>query len=248
MRPIGFSSGALALGDFRRALVMLEGRDIPVLELSALRENELAPLLAALDEIRVEERFKFVSFHVPSKIAPSNERHIVGLLGQVAARGWPLIVHPTVLHSPDLWKPFEDLLCIENMDKRGPSARTCDDVASLFEVFPRARFCLDLGHARQIDPSMVEAYLMLTTFKDRLKEVHVSEVDFANYHARISVTARLAFQSVSQLIPECVPIVIESVLGDVRDIEGELRAAHRALSAPEWSRSQAQACDHVAAE
>ena len=37
MRPFGFSTGALALGDFRLALRMLEGIDLDAIELSALR-------------------------------------------------------------------------------------------------------------------------------------------------------------------------------------------------------------------
>ena len=46
---------------------MLEGHDVPVLELSALRTGEPCGLVKALDEIRVEQRFEYVSFHAPSK-------------------------------------------------------------------------------------------------------------------------------------------------------------------------------------
>ncbi len=44
MRPIGFSTGALARADFRRALDMLLARNITVVELSALRLSELQAL------------------------------------------------------------------------------------------------------------------------------------------------------------------------------------------------------------
>jgi hypothetical protein len=49
-RRLGFSTGALACGDFRRALAMLgRMRSVCVVELSALREAELEPLAEAVD-------------------------------------------------------------------------------------------------------------------------------------------------------------------------------------------------------
>ena len=45
---------------------------------------------------------------------------------------------------------------------------------------------MDLGHARQIDPSMTEAFLILRAFGDRLAEVHISEVNSACKHEAIS--------------------------------------------------------------
>ena len=59
MRPIGFSTGALARGDFRRALASLQAHRIDIVELSALRMEELEPLIAALPGLDLE-RFTFV--------------------------------------------------------------------------------------------------------------------------------------------------------------------------------------------
>ena len=42
----GFSTGSLALGDFRLGLQMVEGKRIAAIELSALRDTELESLLA----------------------------------------------------------------------------------------------------------------------------------------------------------------------------------------------------------
>ena len=66
MRDIGFSTGALALGDFRSALHMLEGHNCPAVELSALREAELPGLMDALADLDLG-RFKYISVHAPSK-------------------------------------------------------------------------------------------------------------------------------------------------------------------------------------
>lgn len=45
MRPVGFSTGALAYSDFRRGLAMARTAVCAAVELSALRQPELFPLL-----------------------------------------------------------------------------------------------------------------------------------------------------------------------------------------------------------
>lgn len=232
MRPIGFSSGALALGDFRRALAMLADAGLPVLELSALRVGELEPLVAALDELGVERRFDYVSFHAPSRIALEEEATVVEHLRRVVDRGWPVIVHPGVMWTPALWRSFGAALCIENMDGRNTTGRTCPELGELFATYPAASFCLDLGHARQIDPSMVEAHRMLCQFGERLRQIHLSDVTVSCAHARISLPAKFAFQGVARLIPERTPIVLEAVLSSAREMEPEVRAAVEALRPP----------------
>ncbi len=72
MRQIGFSTGALALGDFRAALRMLAGKNCSAVELSALRQEELAPLVVQLDDLDLSN-FEYVSFHAPSAIDPAFE-------------------------------------------------------------------------------------------------------------------------------------------------------------------------------
>lgn len=92
------------------------------------------------------------------------------------------------------------------------------------------RLCLDLGHVRQIDSSMVEAYRMLTRIGTRLRQVHLSEVTWGSRHARISFTAKLGFKAIADLIPTDLPIVIESILEDASQIGPELAAAADALT------------------
>lgn len=54
MRPIGFSTGAVAKGDFQRALCRLRQHGVKVVELSALRLPELAPLAQSLERIDLD--------------------------------------------------------------------------------------------------------------------------------------------------------------------------------------------------
>ena len=69
---IGFSTGALAKGDFRRALALLREHRVDVVELSALRIEELAPLVSSLPDLELQD-FQFVSIHAPSRFEPEAE-------------------------------------------------------------------------------------------------------------------------------------------------------------------------------
>jgi len=101
----------------------------------------------------------------------------------------------------------------------------------MFDWLPEARFCFDIGHARQVDPSMTESSLLLEAFGDRLAEVHISEVNTASRHDPISANAVIAFQSVAKHIPEEVPIVLEALIDKGQsEIQREVQRAREALS------------------
>ena len=51
MRPVGFSTGALARGDVFRGVEMITKNALRVVELSALRQNELQPIIEKLDDL-----------------------------------------------------------------------------------------------------------------------------------------------------------------------------------------------------
>lgn len=228
MRRIGFSTGAIARGDFQHALGLLIGYELDVVELSALRVDELHPLVAALPTLDLTS-FGFVSIHAPSRFEQSVELAIVESLSKITA-DLPIVVHPDVLFSPDLWSHFGSKLLIENMDKRKPVGRTVTELIPFFTALPEARFCFDIGHARQVDPSMTESMLLLREFGSRLAEVHISEVNTSSRHDPISTSAVRAFQSVSRYIPDATPIVIESLIDQGQsDVLTEVRSAREAL-------------------
>jgi hypothetical protein len=209
MRPIGFSTGALAYADFREALAILRGTGVEVLELSALREAELDPLLAALGSLDLSQ-FRYISLHAPSSFCREAEEHIVGSLYAVADRGWPIVVHPDAICQPALWEPLGAAVCVENMDTRKPFGRSAAELSRIFDLLPDAGFCFDIGHARQFDGTMTEAYLLLTRFAGRLKQVHVSEVNTAGKHDIMSFASIHAFREVAHLIPPDVPLILET--------------------------------------
>lgn len=211
MKPIGFSTGALAKGDFETGLALQrEVVRIDAVELSALRDHELPLLVDAIPNLDLAE-FDYVSFHAPSKLQTLNERSVFELLLGLP-ESWPVIVHPELLQTPALWMELGERLCLENMDNRKTTGRTIAELRSLFETFAEATFCLDLGHARQIDPTMVSAMLMLEEFGDRLAELHISEVGPRGEHLPLGATTRQAFARVAHLVPPDCPLIIESVI------------------------------------
>lgn len=230
MRPIGFSTGALALGDFRRGLAMTRAARLPAVELSALRQHELRPLLDALPSLDLSG-FAYISIHAPSQIAPEWEAEASELLRAELWRNWPIIVHPDAITNAVLWQDFGPLLCIENMDKRKPIGRTARELRSVFERLPEASLCFDVGHAQQCDPSMTESYLILREFGARLRQVHISEVSTSSRHNRLSQLAMLVFPEVAHRIPESVPLILESPVKEA-EIAEEIDRARRALPLP----------------
>jgi hypothetical protein len=99
---IGFSTRALARGDYRQALRMLADEDLNAVELSALRQEKLKPLVEDLDNLDLR-KFRYVAFHAPSSLDPSFEAATIKLLEHVAARGWPIIIHPNAMHNTEAW-------------------------------------------------------------------------------------------------------------------------------------------------
>src|SRR5882762_7617198 len=150
MRPVGFSTGALAKADFKLALCELEGKPVDSIELSALRYAELPVLLLALKELPLKS-YRYVAIHAPSQFQKTEEHEVVSLLKKFVPSEWPIIVHPDTLHDFSLWRPFGLQLAIENMDRRRATGRTADELHVIFEKLPNARLCFDIGHARQFD-------------------------------------------------------------------------------------------------
>jgi len=219
MRPIGFSTGALAYADFRQGLAMVSNKGLASIELSALRQNELLPLLDSLPTLDLSG-FGYVSIHAPSQFEPAWEEELCRRLRAEAWRGWPIVVHPDAINDFGLWRELGALVCVENMDKRKPIGRTTNELAMIFGQLPAARLCFDIGHARQIDLTMTEAYLILRDFGSRLTQVHVSEVNARSKHDPLSYSSILAFQEVAHLIPAHIPLVLETpVIEDAMESE-----------------------------
>jgi sugar phosphate isomerase/epimerase len=211
MRTIGFSSGALAKGDFRLGIELQRAEPrISAVELSALREHELFPLLEAVETLDLSG-FAYVSLHAPSRIANFSEAEMAQALFDLPEQ-WPIVVHPQLITDPTLWRRFGRRLCVENMDIGKRIGRTAGELKVVFDVLPDAGFCLDLGHAWQMNPSMTIAWHLLDDFGDRLRQIHVSEVDSYGKHLPMGWLSREAFRRVVRFIPAECPLILETTI------------------------------------
>lgn len=229
MRPLGFSTGALAKGDVVRGLQLQRGVPrVRAVELSALRDHELRPLVDAAPTLDLGG-FDYVSVHAPSKLGTLGEREAFELLAALPP-AWPIVAHPELLQTPALWRTLGPRLCLENMDNRKTRGRTLAEMRALFDEYPEASFCLDVGHARQIDPTMTVALRMLLEFGGRLCQLHVSAVGPRGEHLHVAATTRWAFERVAPRVSWGCPLIIESVVG-AEAIEAEIIAVLGAFGA-----------------
>jgi hypothetical protein len=236
MRLFGFSTGALALGDFKKALRMLEGIAVEAIELSALRVHEL-PFLLDFAEQADLTRFSHISVHAPTDYAVDQEADVVERLAFFVERRWPIVAHPDTIHDYSLWRKLGTFLYIENMDKRKQVGRTAEELERILEQLPEARMCFDIAHARQVDTSMTETYRILKSFNNLIKQIHISVVNTSSKHDIISPNAAHAFQSVAFLIPSTIPVILETPV-KVEHLRQQLEMAAASLDAalckPNW--------------
>jgi hypothetical protein len=231
---IGFSTGAIAYSDFRRGLQLLRDRRVAAVEISALRMAEWAPLMEALSDLDLSA-FDYVSVHLPSAMHGNEEALVAGSLKPVRDRRFPLILHPDAIQDFGLWREFGDLLYIENMDKRKLIGRTEPELGMIFQALPDARLCFDIGHAAQVDPTMAEAYFILKSYRGKIAQVHVSEVNSRSKHDSLSYVTIQSFREVARMIPAGIPIILETPVPP-ESMQEEIARARFALALDAASR------------
>lgn len=153
-------------------------------------------------------------FHEPSVHLPcqSSLRECDRLAVAHAAldRGYArIVVHPNVIHTFSLWRELGKNLLIENLDFRSPGFQWVEDLQPLMEQLPDARFCLDVGHAW--NGSVRQGVRLFETFRDRLAEVHFSEIDLkeARHREEIGGEYLERCRPLLQRIPAGTPLILE---------------------------------------
>jgi hypothetical protein len=227
MRHIGFSTGALARNDFDRALLELAPKPVDSVELSALRFPELRILLESIPRLQLE-RYRYISLHAPSHFEIGEEEVAIAMLQDLAPPLWPIVIHPDSIRLHDRWMGFGSRLAVENMDRRKSTGRSAQELVQVFARLPDASLCFDIGHARQFDTTMTEAYMILKLFAGRLCQLHVSEVNSASQHERLSFSAIRAFEQVADLVPDNIPLIIESRVSPL-EIDIEITSVNRSI-------------------
>ncbi len=76
---------------------------------------------------------------------------------------------------------------------------------------------------------MTEAYSILKSYRSRLKQVHLSEVNSSSKHDKLSYVTIQSFRDVAHMIPVGLPIILETpVLPE--EIREEMNKAKFALA------------------
>jgi hypothetical protein len=175
--PMGVSTGVFDASRCRwQELVSAAcGVSTYAVELSALSAGELPGLVAYLRE-RPRLPFRYVSVHAPVKNLDRGEAATLALLGKLPLWVRSIVTHPDALSDVNACGGLGTRLVLENMDERKRTGRTTDEMETFFDALPDAGFCLDVAHARSIDPTMEVAHEMLDRFRSRLRQVHLSSL------------------------------------------------------------------------
>ena len=209
---VGLSTGALHdnRGDWRRLVAKAQAASDDAIELAAISEPELHALIDVFSDDGLPD-VGAISVHAPIKHRTSSEVDLVDLLRGIPPRVDRLVVHPDQIEDPLSYQSLGPRLVIENMDPRKSTGRTFAELAPIFAELPDAGFCLDLAHARAVDPTMDEAWRMFEGFRERLRQLHVSSLSADGRHVPLSDSDRVLFEPI---LDQCrdVPWLLESVV------------------------------------
>jgi hypothetical protein len=178
------------------------------IELSAVSASELPGLLAFLHSAP-RLPFLFVSVHAPVKGFDGDEEARIEALCAVPQWIDTIVIHPDTIVDPDLYRRLGRRLAIENMDSRKSGGHRADELAALFARLPEARLCLDVAHAKDIDPTMTEAAELLHRFASRLSHVHLSSLDESKHHVSLTSDDELLFRAILRRCRD-VPWILEA--------------------------------------
>lgn len=206
----GFSTGALAKGDFNSALSMLEGYTLPAIELSALRVQELPALLDSFATLPLRG-YEHVTIHAPSKFAAEAESAVADQLARVAHLVNGFIVHVEAIVDAAPWRALGAKVFVENADGRKRTGRTTEELLRVLDQLPDAKVCFDIAHVHQVDPTLLEAYRMVHAIGDRIGQIHVSQLDHACHHQALSRGIATEFARLAPLLPHTA-VILESVV------------------------------------
>lgn len=209
MNNIGFSTGAIALGDFELALSLLAQTKIDIVEISALHISDFRTLVEKFNQLDLKQ-YRHVSIHAPTKPDTIDEDEIIRGLLKITSHNSTVIVHPDIIKTHCLWKSLGSRLVIENNDQRKLGGQTPEDLLCLSKLFPEARFCIDIAHALIFDNCLLNVIEFSTLLRGRIAEIHVSGIAPNLYHCQLSRHDIDKYKNISHILPPDAPIIIES--------------------------------------
>jgi hypothetical protein len=208
--PVGASTGYMSelRGNWDSAVEEACQVSSFAVELAALSEPELAPLIDYLERIS-SLPFLYLSVHAPTKHRSLAEEEFVEVLAGLPAFVDSIVVHPDLIGDAAAYRPLGSRLVVENMDARKRSGLHGAELAEVFAALPDAGFCFDVAHAWSVDPTMEVGEELLDRFACRLRQVHLSSLDAEQGHVPLSADHEALFEP---LLRRCrdVPWLLEA--------------------------------------
>jgi len=141
-----------------------------------------------------------------------------------------------ILFHPDLvdnWKIFDifNTTCnynhipfaIENMDHRKKSFKNLVALWYFFQKYHQFKFIFDVQHWIVTGNSIADIPKIINEFSNQLIGIHLSGVDINKYHAPLFKTNQHKLIETLRNLPLHIPIIIESVCENIKDMEKELK-------------------------
>ena len=207
--PFGIATGAYVAerDDWAAAIGRARSERWRWLELTAMR-GRLTPLLRFLaGDASALAAFERVSVHAPAAMTETPAEAIASL----EPLGFDVVLHPDVYGSEPACERLGARAVFENMDVTKEFGRAGDDLAEVFDRFPKAGLCLDVAHVWTNDPSLSLGHELLDALGGRLRQLHVSGIEADGTH-RPTTRADLALYE--PLLARCahVPWLLETEL------------------------------------
>jgi hypothetical protein len=210
---IGMSTGLFHETDWWGLVARASGWSRAAIELGAYTP---AALESAVDFLRRSRPpIGYVSLHLPFALDGGGEERLVEQLADLESSVDAVVQHPDAITAPAMLVPLGRRLVLENMDARKPG-RDVAELEPYFRVLPEAGFCLDVAHAKTIDPERKLAHELLDAFGTRLRELHICGIDEQCNHLPLDADAVASFADV---LRRCrgVPWILESLPVDVQN-------------------------------
>jgi hypothetical protein len=216
---IGMSTGLFHDKDWSGQVARASGWSRAAIELGAYTPAALDSAVAFLRRSRPPTGY--LSLHLPFALDDGGEERLIERLAGLESRVAAVVQHPDVLTASAMLAPLGRRLVLENMDVRKPG-RDIAELEPYFRALPEAGLCLDVAHAKTVDPQLKLAHEFLDVFGPRLREIHISGIDEQGNHLPLDADA---VDSFADVLRRCrgVPWILESLPVDAKIYNGARR-------------------------
>ncbi len=174
-------------------------------------------------EENIYNRFEYLSLHAPDLKWDQETEKILLKLRDVCKKMniKNIVMHPHEVKSWNIFEKFKDLpLSIENMDNNKPFWQTVEDLSPILDKYRFLSLTLDLQHCFVNDNSMKIAEEFHNKYWNRIVEYHISWYDKKYLHYKLFDTKQDIIIKALKL--KSIPIIIESTLDRINDLDKEL--------------------------